>query len=328
MKKILKDLVSFNTINDLENDKIINYIENYLKRYGFKTEYKTRCLVMSNKNKCDIGFLGHTDTVTYSSNWISNPFELKEENDKLYGLGTCDMKGSIACIMSSISKIDFNKYKNGIKLFFTYDEEINFSGINELLNNKIEFPKYMIIGEPTNNEIYNSSKGLLEYKIIFKGKSAHSSKPNDGDNAIMKCISFINDINKYYKKINKDGTTMNIGIINGGVSVNIVPDYCELLIDFRTINNNDHNNIIEYIDKITNKYICEYEIINNIYPFINEINTNITDFITEASFIDSKDKIILGVGPVNPHKSNEYITINSLELLESQYINIIEDKLK
>ena len=123
-KKILKELISYNTINDKENEKIINYIEKYLKEYGFKTEYKSKCLVMSNSNDCSIGFLGHTDTVSYSDDWSSNPFELKELNGKLYGLGTSDMKGSIAAILKAVTKINFDK--KGIKLFFTYDEEIGF----------------------------------------------------------------------------------------------------------------------------------------------------------------------------------------------------------
>ena len=75
-KKILKKLISYNTINDKENKAIINFIEQYLKKFGFKTEYKSNCLVMSNSNACNIGFLGHTDTVSYSNDWTLNPFDL------------------------------------------------------------------------------------------------------------------------------------------------------------------------------------------------------------------------------------------------------------
>ena len=108
-KEILKKLISYNTIKDKENKDIINYIEQFLKELGFKTEYKSNCLVMSNSDDCNIGFLGHTDTVSYSDDWTFNPFELSELDGKLYGLGVCDMKGSIAAILSSVSKIDFSK---------------------------------------------------------------------------------------------------------------------------------------------------------------------------------------------------------------------------
>lgn len=72
-KKILKDLVKFNTIQDNQNKDIIDYIEKYLLQFGFKTEYKSKCLVMSNKEECRLGFLGHTDTVSYSSDWVFDP---------------------------------------------------------------------------------------------------------------------------------------------------------------------------------------------------------------------------------------------------------------
>lgn len=128
-KEILKDLVSFNTFNDQENSKIINYLETYLKKLGFETEYKSKCLVMKTRQEAKVGFLGHTDTV-YGSGWTINPFELKEVDDKLYGLGTSDMKGGIASMLAAVSKIDWKKTKYGMKLIFTYDEEIGFSGIN------------------------------------------------------------------------------------------------------------------------------------------------------------------------------------------------------
>ena len=330
-KEILRDLVKFNTINDKDNEGIINYIEDYLQKIGFKTDYKSKCLVMSNKSECDIGFLGHTDTVSYSNDWTLNPFELSEKDGKLYGLGTCDMKGSIAVILSSVSKIDWNKTKKGIKLFFTYDEEIGFSGINELTDNNKLFPNTMIIGEPTNNEVINSSKGLLEFKITFKGVSSHSSTPDEGINAIENCIDFINKLKKYYNELKEETidskyATMNVGVINGGRSINIVPDSCEVQIDFRTISKDQNEKIIKKVNELINNKGA-YEIINNINPYLNSNEKiNMSDYITEASFIKSENKYILGVGPINAHKKDEYITIESLNKLEEQYIKFIKEK--
>ena len=330
-KEILKKLVNFNTIKDKDNKKIIDYLEKYLKKLGFKTEYKSKCLVMKNKDDCNIGFLGHTDTVSYSDAWSFNPLELTEIGNKLYGLGTCDMKGAIAAILSAISKTDFNNMKKGIKLFFTYDEEIGFSGINELINKKISFPKYMIIGEPTNNEIINASKGLLEFKITFKGIASHSSKPEEGINAIENCFNFINRLKAFYEELKNDKidskyATMNIGVIRGGRSINIVPDNCELLIDFRTISKKQNEMIIEKVKKMIDTK-SSLEIINNINPFSNnEEKINMCDFITEASFINGNIKYILGIGPINAHKKDEFVTINSLNKLEKQYTKIIKEK--
>ena len=117
--QILKDLVGFNTIKDKENKEIINYIENYLKNLNFKTEHKGKYLIMSIGQNLKLGFLGHTDTVEYIEGWESNPHELTQKGNKLYGLGTCDMKGGIAAMLQAVSKVDFTKLNNGMKLYFT-----------------------------------------------------------------------------------------------------------------------------------------------------------------------------------------------------------------
>lgn len=336
-KQILKDLVKFNTINDKENKEIINYIENLLKNRGFKLEYKSKCIIMSIKDKSNLGFLGHTDTVQAGNDWDNDPFELKEENGLLYGLGACDMKGGIAAILQAVIETDWEKMKSGIKLYFTYDEEIEFSGIKELIEKNEEFPKNMIIGEPTNNIKMNASKGLLEFKINFDGISAHSSNPLQGENAIEKCLEFIDELKIFYDDLRKNRnsifeieyTSMNIGKITGGKSINIVPNNCEVLIDFRTIKKEHNYLIINRINELTEKYKGKYEIINNIKPFINK-NEKIcpTNFITEASFIEAENKFILGVGPLTMHKANEYISVESLNKLVVQYKEIINKKCK
>lgn len=93
--KILKDLVGFNTIKDFENEQIMDYIENYLKNLGFKTESRTKNLIMSIGENQTLGFLGHTDTVEYIEEF-KNPFQLTLKDGFLYGLGACDMKGGVA----------------------------------------------------------------------------------------------------------------------------------------------------------------------------------------------------------------------------------------
>ena len=331
-QEILENLVSFNTVNDKDNEEIINYIENYLNGYGFNTLYKSKCLVMSNCIDTNIGFLGHTDTVSCSRDWEFSPFQLTCKDDKLYGLGTCDMKGAIAAMLAAVSKVQFTG-KKGIRLFFTFDEEIGFAGINELVSNRdISFPQTMIIGEPTNNEVINASKGLLELKVSFKGVEAHSSTPWEGDNAILKCVSFILKMEEYYKElkaniINGKSLTMNIGVINGGVSFNIVPSICDVSIDFRTVSENQNEEIIEKVRKLVDDE-ASVEIVNNIKPFISdEKDVLMSDFITEASFLHSNVRYILGVGPNNAHKKDEFITKQSLEKLEKQYIELIKDNI-
>lgn len=338
VKEILKNLVKCNTIKDKENEKIINYLESTLQSLGFKTEKKEKYLIMSNKTEAGIGFLGHTDTVNFSDGWEYEKFNLTQKENKIYGLGVCDMKSGIAGIISAISQIDFKNYNKGIKLYFTYDEEIGFSGIKEVINYEKNFPKFMIIGEPTNNEIIVGSKGLMEYKISFKGIKTHSSTVNKGKNAIMMAVAFINKLNEFYeteikKEVNEDFeipyTTMNIGKINGGIEINSVPDYCEFLLDFRTINKIQEEKIVNKLEELKEKYEAKIEVLNKLSPFLSNssISNKTCNFITEASFLKT-DRIILGAGPVTAHEVNEYITEESLNKLVNQYKKLIEEYCK
>ncbi|MDO5555645.1 MAG: M20/M25/M40 family metallo-hydrolase [Clostridia bacterium] len=337
--KILKDLIAFDTIKDKENKLIIEYIESYLKKYGFKTECKNKYLIMSIGKEQKIGFLGHTDTVEYTKGWKTNPFELIKIDDKLYGLGVCDMKGGIATMLEAISQINFNDLKYGIKLYFTYDEEICFNGIYDIIKSKEIFPEIMIFGEPTNNQILIGSKGLLEYKLYFKGKKAHSSNPEKGKSANLNAIKFIFELNEFYenkiKQFKEDKyeisyTTMNVGLINGGSAINSVSAECNVSIDFRIVIEEHIKIIKEKIEELAQKYECKINIIEEVEPFFNDVSVitssiKTANFITEASFIKQNNvrKIILGLGEITAHEIDENITEESYDMLIKQYKELI-----
>lgn len=334
VKDILRDLVGFNTVKDKENAKIMNYIEKILKAKGFQTDYKGKYLIMSIKDEYNLGFLGHTDTVEAGKCWKTNPFEMQENNGKLYGLGVCDMKGGMAAMMAAALQVDFQKLRKGIKLYFTYDEEIGFSGIKDVIKQEKELPDIMIFGEPTNNEIIVGSKGLMEYEISLKGMKAHASTPEKGKNAIMSAVGFINELQKFYEtelKIEKNSnfeipyTTMNIGKIQGGSAINSVPDFCQFLVDFRTIDINSEEKIAQKLQILKEKYMANVRQINRLSAFFNpsDISNKTCNFITEASFLKS-DCIILGVGPITAHEVDEYIEEKSLYRLVEQYRELIE----
>ncbi len=333
---ILKDLIKFNTIKDKENKEIIDYIEKYLSKLNFKTEYKGKYLIMSIGENFKLGFLGHTDTVEYIEGWNNSPFELTKKDDKLYGLGACDMKGGIAGMLEAISKIDFTKLKYGMKLYFTYDEEIGFGGTYDIINTKESFPEIMIFGEPTNNEMLVGSKGLLEYGLKFKGIKAHSSNPAKGKSANMNAIKFLTELDNFYneeiKIFNEPSyevsyTTMNVGTINGGSAKNSVSANCEVTIDFRIANKSHIKIIKEKIEQLAKKYDCEINIIECVEPFIDKVDiikeTKTANFITEASLIKGTKRIILGPGPVTAHEVNEHIAEESYNKLVEQYKELI-----
>lgn len=334
VKDILRNLVSFDTVMDKENAEIMNYIEKILVKKGFKTENKGKCLTMSIKDEYNLGFLGHTDTVQANKDWKINPFGMKEQDGKLYGLGVCDMKGGIAAMLQAVIETDWEKLKQGIKLYFTYDEEIGFSGIKEVIEYETNFPETMIIGEPTNNEVMVGSKGLMEYRISLKGVKMHSSTPEKGKNAIMSTVAFINELQKFYElelktRQNSDFeipyTTMNIGKIQGGSAINSVPDFCEFLVDFRTIDTKVEEKIARKIESLKEKYRANVQELNRLSAFLNktDFSDKTCNFITEASSLKN-NRIILGAGPITAHEVDEYISVDSLEKLVEQYKGLIE----
>jgi len=336
MLEILKKLVAFNTIKDKENDLINDYLENHLQNIGFKTERINKCLIAKNDPNPKIGFLGHTDTVSYGS-WDGDPFTIQEKDNKLIGLGVCDMKSGIAAILNSLSKIDLTK--NKIALYFTDDEEISFKGIKTIQNEN--FPETVIIGEPTDNIPIYGTKGLLEYKIIFKGIKTHASTPEKGISAIYGACDFIKELRVYYEELQKDFnqdfavpyTSMNVGLINGGEAINSVPEKCEITIDFRVIKDDHFKQIENKIKSMLKAYDAKMILVNKIkvkinnndLAFLEKISSKkqTANYVTEGSFIDA-NIIILGPGPITAHEKNEYVTKESLELTEKLYIEIIK----
>ena len=334
--EILKALVKYNTVKDKENQEFLTYIENYLKALGFYVEKKEKYLIMSIGRKPILGFIGHSDTVNYIEGWSINPFDVKVKDDNIYGLGVCDMKGGIAAFLQALAEIDLNTLKRGIKVYITYDEEIAFSGIKEILKSHEQFPEYIIVGEPTDNQIITGCKGLLAVRIKTKGKKVHSSTPDKGKSANLEMIKLLNELQNFYEKEIKierndnyevNYTTMNIGLINGGNSINSVSDKCESFIDFRIAKEEHIEKIKQKINELSEKYKADiyYEI--EIQPFFNNIdfleNKKTANFMTEASWVKGK-RIILGLGPITAHEINEHISIKSLRLLIEQYKGLIE----
>lgn len=349
--EVLKKLVSFNTIEDKENNNIINYIKAYLETLNFevkliRSDSSKYALVGNFGSNTNLCFIGHTDTVKCSSNWKTNPFELKITDNKMYGLGVCDMKGGIAAFLDTLKNINLDELKKGIQIVITFDEEIGFEGIKLIKNSNTKIPDNVLIGEPTNLIPVVACKGCMEYKVKFLGKSTHSSRLIYGDNAIISCLNFTKELIEFaesLKEIKSDlfedipYTTMNIGLINGGTAINMVPDECYLSFDFRTISKSEQDRIQKTLEKVFLKYNLEYELFTNIYPCkveneevlkkieaITNRKTISYSYVTEGNIINKNNVVILGPGPVTAHEDNEFIEISSYEETKKIYKKIIE----
>merc|ERR1711991_104941 len=249
------------------NKKLAQYISDYLAKYNIKTQ-----LFEGNPGQFNLyakigpdvdgGIIlsGHTDVVpTDGQNWSTNPFELVKRKKKLFGRGSCDMKGFIAVVLSLVPKKKINKLKKPLHLIFSYDEEIGCVGIQKLIPflKKIKpKPVFCIVGEPTEMKLVNMHKGKKNFIVLFKGIESHSSLIENGVNAIDYCGDFINFLKnlqnkliktKHHKKFDPPYPTINIGKIQGGLAVNIIPKNCELEFEIRDTPNLNTEKIINKI---------------------------------------------------------------------------------
>ena len=194
----------------------------------------------------------------------------------------------------------------------------------------------MLFGEPTNNQIFTGHKGLMDYEITFIGKKSHASTPGKGISANMNAVKFLYELEDYYiKKIKVDCdnnyevpyTTFNVGIIDGGSAKNSVAASCKVTLDFRVIKNSHIKKIDKKINSLINKYSATKKVIDIIEPFVDIIDflgeVKTTNFMTEASKVTGSKRLILGLGPVTAHEVNEYISIDSYEMLVEQYKKLI-----
>ncbi|MCL5771728.1 MAG: M20 family metallopeptidase [Actinobacteria bacterium] len=199
-------------------------------------------------------FNGHLDTVPPNDSIKS--YEAKINGGKIYGLGSCDMKGSVAAMLYSLIIVKRMNIELNGDLYFTgvVGEESGGIGTRHLIKNGFK-SDYVIVGEPTELKIVNSHKGVFLLDIIIEGKAAHASMPEKGANAIAAMGNFIYKINKeYIPKLNTriqngiGSPTINLGIIQGGSKVNIVADKCVLQIDRRWIVSEKSEQIVTEIE--------------------------------------------------------------------------------
>ena len=275
--KILTDLISFKTISGEDNSSLIDYCDNILKNLGavsFKTfdEDKKRVNLFATlkakkqNGKKPIILSGHTDVVPVSKSWSTDPFKATIKEDKLYGRGSCDMKGFIACTLAYAPIYSKSNLDRDINFCFTFDEETACQGapilIEELKKRGIK-NGICIVGEPTNMKIIDAHKGCYEYTTYFQGLAGHGSAPHKGVNAVefaSKFISKLLELREVLKKrAPKDSvfdppfTTLQIGGISGGIARNVIADKCKVDWELRPVVKEDGIFVNDEIEKYINK---------------------------------------------------------------------------
>jgi acetylornithine deacetylase/succinyl-diaminopimelate desuccinylase family protein len=173
--------------------------------------------------------------------WETDPFKAVEREGRIYGRGTADMKGALASMVAAVKKVLDEGVTLKGKLIFTatVDEETGgLDGLGYLVRKEGLRADYCLSGEPTGLNVCRCEKGVYWAKISVKGKAAHGSTPERGINAIEKMAKIISALQsiKFEREHKLLGRpTINIGVISGGTKINVVPDYCEILVDRRML---------------------------------------------------------------------------------------------
>ena len=326
-RELLNALISYPTVSRDSNLALISFIQKYLQQHGHSSELiynedKSKAnlyCVIGPADKPGVMLSGHTDVVPVEGqDWTTDPFLMHEQNDLLFGRGSCDMKGFIACALSAAAKIEGSELKTPLHLAFSYDEEIGCIGVRRLIDTlqpvKVK-PKYCIVGEPTLMQPVIAHKGKTAARAHCYGVECHSSLAPQSVNAIYLATELINAIRSVQQKYISQGphdhdydvshTTLHVGTITGGTALNIVPNYCSFDFEIRNLPCDDPSQIISDVIASANDIAAphkrehpgvniEVEITNE-YPALNtNTESDIVEFVRQLTGANTLGKIAFG----------------------------------
>jgi len=328
--KILSDLISFKTISGQDNNSLINYCDDILKKLGatsFKTfdDEKKRVNLFATlkakktNGKIPIILSGHTDVVPVSKGWSSDPFKATIKNGKLYGRGSCDMKGFIACTLAYAPIFSKSNLDRDIHFSFTFDEETACIGAPILIEElkKRGFNKGIcIVGEPTNMKIIDAHKGAYEYTTYFEGLAGHSSQPHKGVSAVEYAARYVNKLIELREKLKDRApknsifdppySTLSVGGIFGGIAHNVISDKCHVKWETRPVVKDDAIFLNSEIDKYVNENLLpdmkkifpnskiSKEIIGEIIGFNRHKKSDACEFVSSITGDNSRNVVSFG----------------------------------
>lgn len=258
---VLRKLVSFDTTSRNSNLALVEWAADYADAGGASVRYtyneqRTKANALISIGPPDVPGVvlsGHTDVVPVDGQqWHSDPFTLAGDGGRLYGRGTSDMKGFIACCLAAVRDWKAGSLARPVHLALSYDEEVGCLGVPQLLGDMtahVARPEFALVGEPTDMRIATAHKGFCLYATTFDGREAHSSLAHLGRSAISSAVRFASFLLETgallaYRTTAVPGmvpnhTTFNIGLLEGGTAINIIAGRCKLTWEFRPVPDED-----------------------------------------------------------------------------------------
>lgn len=354
--EILLKLVGIPSVSHMSNVPVIDCaLRNLDSRWNiFRYPYRDPAgidklnVVATTGDSPELALICHTDTVPFEGDWGVTP---AIRGGKLYGRGSCDVKGFLACILSAVSRVNIQRLSQALAIVMTADEEIGCVGAKFLARNKAIRPRFTIVGEPTGLRPVRAGKGYALGEIVVRGKEAHSAFPERGRSAIFDAGRVLARLERVAKKLksrkNADFdppyTTLNVGLIEGGSAKNIIAGECRMTVEWRPIPGQDPEWAVTLIREQLEQcpdVDATFEVIRvdpafhpaatrelaSMFERFSRKSSTTVSFGTEAPHLGgTEETIVFGPGDMTvAHKSGEFVPIRELEACTAYLKSAIE----
>ncbi len=365
-----KKLVSFDTVSRLSNVEISDHVDAVLRSLGFETEridYEDRKGVPKSNVLGRIGpsvadglaYFGHTDVVP-ADDWKftgHGPFEPTVKDGRLYGRGSCDMKGSVACMLAAVATLDASKLQRPVYVVCTADEEVGYGGALQVVERSatygeiVESRAHGIIGEPTLLEVVHAHKGGCGMVVTAHGEAAHSSTAH-GRNANLDMIPFLGDLKGLHDEAESDPqwrnddfdpptVCMNIGVNDHTRAVNVKPPQSVCTIYLRPMPGVPGAVFRDRILRLAERHGLETQMIFEAEPMWTPPDTEFVRTMLDlagrekshtvgygtdgGAFTAVERKVVFGPGSIaQAHTHDEWIALDQLEKGTAAFVQLIE----
>lgn len=367
----LKSLIAFPTVSCDSNVEISDWVQDCLHHLGFVTErveYRDAagvskvCLsgrIGPENQAAGLAYFCHTDVVPVKS-WSfpdSGPWDPLVTNDRVYGRGACDMKGSLACMLSAMEGLTADDLNAAVYIVCTADEEVFLRGAQELVQKSAMYREIVksesraIVGEPTQLRVVHAHKGGQALRITAKGVAAHSST-GKGINANFAMFPFVTELHQIWREVESDpawqddrfdpsSVCMNVGLNDYTHALNITPPQSVCTVYFRTMPGQDGNALTQRIRDAAMRHSLECEVlfqgdplytnpdsefIRNVLQLTGTSESYTVGYGTDgARFTDIKNIVVLGPGDIRQaHTDDEWISLDQLQRGTQLYRKLVD----
>lgn len=357
------ELIRFNSISANSNVPVSDHLHEQLDRAGFTVERVPyhdaagveKVSLVGRKGLGDGGLalLGHSDTVPVDG-WEEDPFEAVIRDGRMYGRGSCDMKGSLACMLAAAEPFREADLKAPLYIIFTADEEVGCQGAREVLERSELFNEfelaYGIIGEPTLMQVVRAHKGAVAIRAKAVGRAAHSST-GVGFNANLKMIPFLAEMKAIYEELTTETqyfndefdppfSDWNIGINDGGVALNMTAPQSLCTVYYRPMPGQDQQALFDRVQQAADRCEVELTIEKAGDPFITPMDSEIIQAAMSATgaheaytvpygtdglvFGEKLELVVMGPGDIKQaHTKDEWMSLDQFDHAIGVYKDMI-----